>query len=163
MRYTLAALAILVGSATVEAQTTTQALPTEAVVMILPATGTAQTVAPIASRTVPISQTAAVCNQPMPTAPPAGAIVNPRGTAADDPFTSGRACLFDLPTGLPVGTGYRVAVKYANPSVPSCVDPVTKQTVSPCETARVLVTANTVTIQNVTTRMSAPANVVVVP
>ena len=82
--------------------------------MIIPAVGDPVTIPPIATRNTVI---AAATNCNLAASPPGGAgtLVNPTIAEFDDPFTTGRVCRVPLPTGLPVGNGYRgVAVMIAN-------------------------------------------------
>lgn len=106
----LALLCLLVAGAggPIIAQTTTVATPTSVDILVLPATGDKDTVAPIATRNTPISATAAVCNQAALSGPAPTSAVNPSGASFNDPFNSGKTCRVPLPVNLPDGTGYRL-------------------------------------------------------
>jgi hypothetical protein len=145
MRYTLAALAILVGSATVHAQTTTNIPPTGVDILVIPSTGDPATVAPITNgtRSHAISATSALCNQAPGPAAPAGPVTNPQFAYLADPFTAGRECRVAMPPNLPDGT-YRVVARF---TAPSCT--VNGQTQSPCVSPRSAVAANPLAIAQI--------------
>lgn len=145
MRCMLAALAILVGSATVHAQTTTNVPPTGVDILVIPATGDPAVVAPITNgmRSTPIAASAAVCNLPPGTPAPTGPVTNPPFAYFADPFTANRECRVPMPTGLADGT-YRVVARF---TAPSCT--VNGQTQSPCVGARSAVAANPLAIAQI--------------
>jgi hypothetical protein len=115
------------------------AKPTTVDVLVLPATGDPNTVAPV----VPARSTVigaidaggvfvpnAQCGrQPLP--PGALPLVNPTQVEFDDPFSQGFKCVAPLPTGIPTGSGYRaVAIAIAD----NCT--VDGALISPCPSAR---------------------------
>lgn len=107
--------ALLLVTTPVAAQTPTP--PTSAEVLVLPPGSDPATATPIATRTTPISATT---NCGITTPPPAGPtpLVNPTKAVFDDPFTPGRYCMIDMPTGLPTGTGYIAVARAVNTAGP---------------------------------------------
>ncbi len=89
-------------------------------ILVLPPTGDPMTVAPIATRSTPVSATTN-CNF-APT-PPGGTLplVNPVAAEFDDPFTPGRVCRVPLPDNLPAGQQYRAVGESIYRSVRSAV------------------------------------------
>lgn len=135
------------------AQTPTPAPITEFQVLILPMTGDAATVAPIATQNTAIGPTSN-CGQPKPTTPPpTTAVVNPKLFYLDDPYTIGRACVLSFPQALPAGS-YR----WAGVFVSASCNPTGTQEISPCPSARTAGVPN-FSVSNPTTAPPAPTGV----
>jgi len=118
MKRVLLLVAILLAPASeVVAQTIPIVLPTSVDILVIPETGDANTVAPVAARNTVIAtlsnnvpQPNAKCGQPVTTAPTAP-LVNPTTVDFQDPFNASRVCNADIPTGLAEGK-YRVVAVF---------------------------------------------------
>jgi len=153
-RLSLAVCSLLFASVAF-AQPTVPAVPTSVDVLVLPATGDPLTVAPIATRNTPIG-VATLCNLAAST-PDASPITNPRSMEFTDPFTAGRVCRVPMPTGLPVGTGYRaVALLVAPTCSPDGVTAVT-----PCRSLRSAVGTPPFSVAPILTLPVTPTNLVI--
>lgn len=134
-------LLCLVSAVSVHAQTIVPALPTTVDILILPASGDASSIVPLATRTTVIATvnatTGAVtanaqCGR-QPTTGPTTQLLNPTIAEFDDPFAAGKRCVAPLPTGLPDGAGYRAVGIF---TAPSCQPTPGGPLISPCSSQR---------------------------
>lgn len=128
MRVILAFLAVLLASV---ASAQTVAVPTSVEVMVISPGADTSTAVPVATKSTPISITDSNCG--ITTVPAAGPtpLVNPTRVYFDDPFTVGRFCRADIPTGLPNANGYQAVARFV---APQCT--INNSTVTPCPSPR---------------------------
>ncbi len=88
-------------------------LPVSVEASVIPATGDPLTIAALATQSTVVATVTngvvvpnARCNRTA-TPDPGTPLVNPLHMEFADPFTAGKVCQVDLPTGLPNGVGYR--------------------------------------------------------
>lgn len=153
LRIGLSIWLLLLAAGTAAAQTPTPAPITEFQVLILPMTGDASTVQPIATQNTSIGPTMN-CGFPNPTTPPPTTpVVNPNLFYLNDPFTIGRSCKLAFPQSLPAGQ-YR----WAGVFVAATCNPTGTQDISPCPSARTAGVPN-FSVSNPTTAPPAPITV----
>lgn len=115
MKSLFALLALLI-AVPAFAQGTSFAPPTSVDILVLPATGAFDTVAPLATRNTVIS--AANSNQ-APIAVPVGTLVNPTVVEVDDLAFPGRKIRAAMPIGLASAVNLRVVTVYQSSAGPS--------------------------------------------
>ena len=131
-------LCALTASPALAQQTTTIPVqPTVATVLVIPAIGDPNTLAPIgqASTILGVGNNDGLTTTPgpscnlVPAIPATGTPVNPKALAISDPFTSNRDCRLVMPIGLPNGTGYRAVATFSRPAG-GCVNLPTDTTIT---------------------------------